>query len=267
MILAIDIGGTKTLLGLFGKDGKLQKSYKFETPADYPDFVRMLQEEIPKFVGDTHITDCVSAVPGKLDRENGVCIALGNRPWTNIPIGQDLSTIVGVSVRIENDSKLAGLSEALLLPEYRKALYITVSTGIGSAFVVDGRLDPNTIDAEVGHMMLEHMGKLQTWEHFASGKAIFEKFGKKASDITDESAWYIIARNIAIGLIDVIATMTPDVVIMGGGVGSHLPKFQARLEEELKLYQTSVVDIPPIKQAQRPEEAVIYGCYALTQQA
>lgn len=267
MVLAIDIGGTKTLLGMFENDGDLKKTYKFETPLVYEDFVQMLKDEIPKFVGKNHINECVTAVPGKLDRENGIAEALGNRPWKNFPIGKDISAIINLPVRIENDANLAGLSEALLLPEYRKVAYITVSTGIGGAYVVDGKLDPNLIDAEVGQIMLEEGGKLITWEHLASGKSITEKFGMRASDITDEKAWYIIARNIALGLISVISTTTPDVVVMGGGVGTHLPKFQTHLEEELKIYKSVVVDLPPIKQAQRPEEAVIYGCYALSQQS
>jgi predicted NBD/HSP70 family sugar kinase len=266
MILAIDIGGTKTLLGLFDLDGNLKKTYKFATPLEYADFVDMLRIEVPKFVGKSQITKCVTAVPGKLDRTKGIAIAFGNRPWENVPIGADLSKIVGQPVDIENDSKLAGLSEALLLPQYSKVLYVTVSTGIGSAYVVDGRLDKNTIDAEVGHMMLEHDGRLKTWESFASGKAIFNKFNKKASDITDPGDWYIVARNIAIGLINVIATTTPDAIVIGGGVGSHLDKFKDRLENELDLYKTNVVDIPPIYQAKKPEEAVIYGCYALATQ-
>jgi predicted NBD/HSP70 family sugar kinase len=145
-------------------------------------------------------------------------------------------------------------------------LYVTVSTGISGAYIVDGRLDKNMIDAEIGHMMLEHEGRIRSWESFASGKAIFNMFGKRASDITEPGTWYIVARNIAIGLIDVIATTTPDAVIIGGGVGSHLEKFKDRLEEELRLYQTNVVTIPPIFQAKNPEEAVIYGCYALAQQ-
>lgn len=267
MILAIDIGGTKTLLGLYTPEGELTRTYKFETPADYPEFVRVLEEEVPKFIGEDTVEKCVSAVPGKLDRERGIGIAFGNRPWENVPIGSDLSRIIGLPVRIENDAKLAGLSEALLLPEYRKAFYVTVSTGISGAYVVDGRLDENMINSEVGHMVLEHAGRLITWEHLASGKTITNNFGMRASDITDPKAWYIIARNIAIGLINVIVTTTPDVIIMGGGVGSHLPKFKDKLEEELRIYQTNVVDIPPIKQAQRPEEAVIYGCYALGTQS
>jgi len=267
MILAIDIGGTKTLLGLYELDGDLKASYKFETPQEYPDFVEMLRQEIPKFIGKNHINECVAAVPARIDRAKGLGIAFGNRPWENVPIGPDLTKIIGLPVNIENDANLAGLSEALLIPKYKRVVYITVSTGIGIGIVQDGKLDPKSLDAEVGQMLFEHGGKLQTWESFASGKAIFNKFGKRASDITDPSEWYIVARNIAIGLINVIATTTPDAVVIGGGVGSHLQKFKVILESELELYKTGVVNLPPILQAQKPEEAVIYGCYALAQQA
>lgn len=266
MMLAIDIGGTKTLMGFF-KGSRLVRSHKFETPADYATFVAELEREIPAFLGDDTPKTCVAAVPAKINREQGLGVAFGNRPWENVPIGSDLSRITGLGVRIENDANLAGLSEAQLVPEYKKALYVTVSTGIGGAYVVDGKLDPNLIDSEIGHMLLEHEGTLQTWEGFASGQAITRKYGMRAADITDPKAWYVIARNIAIGLINVIATTDPDVVIMGGGVGTHLAKFKDRLEEELRLYQSSVVDLPVILQAKRPEEAVLYGCYALSQQS
>ncbi len=266
MILAIDIGGTKTLFGLFENDGDLKKTHKFPTPDKYQDFINQLAIELPKFIGKSHINECVAAVPGKLDRETGVAEALGNRPWTDFAIGPDLSEILGIKVRIENDANLAGLSEALLIPQYRKVAYVTISTGIGGAYVVDGRLDPELIDAEIGQIMLEHEGRLITWEHLASGKSITEHFGMRASDITDKKAWYIIARNIAVGLISVISTTTPDAIIIGGGVGTHLAKFKDKLEEELQIYKPRVVDLPPIFQAKNPEEAVIYGCYALAHQ-
>ncbi|MDZ7785804.1 MAG: ROK family protein [Candidatus Saccharibacteria bacterium] len=68
---------------------------------------------------------------------------------------------------------------------------------------------------------------------------------------------------IAIGLIDVIATLTPEVIIFGGGVGAHFDKYQDRLMEELKIYENPLLTLPKIIQATRPEEAVVYGCYEL----
>lgn len=263
MILAIDIGGTKTLLGVFDYDGTLQKTHKFPTPNDYALFISTLETELASFKKGVVIDHCVAAVPGKLDRVKGIGLAFGNLAWENVPIGKDLSRVVGVPTHIENDARLAGLGEASFVPDYKKVLYITVSTGIGSSLVVNGRLDKNHLDAEVGHMMLEHQGRIRTWESFASGKAIYEHFGKRAAELSEPSEWYIVSRNIAIGLINVIATTTPEVVIIGGGVGSHLDKFKDRLLEELQLYKTNVVDLPTILQAKNPEEAVLYGCYQL----
>ena len=206
-------------------------------------------------------------MPGRIDRENNVVIAFGNLPWENIRVGDDLSDTLPCPIYIENDANLAGLAEATsLLDVYRKTVYITVSTGIGGVLVVDGKMDPDTLDMEVGHTMHEHNGKLQRWEEFASGKAIVAHTGKMASEITDESDWYLVARNIAIGLINVIATLTPECIVIGGGVGSHLEKFHEKLHEELELYKDDMIVLPQIVKAQHPEEAVIYGGYLLARQ-
>ena len=118
---------------------------------------------------------------------------------------------------------------------------------------------------EAGQMLLEYNGELRDWEDFGSGRAFNEKFGKRVSDTApeDNEAWYWFARNIAIGLINLMATLTPDVIILGGGAGAHLEKFQDRLTEQLKIYENPMFAVPPIQKAKRAEEAVIYGCYEL----
>lgn len=262
--LAIDIGGTKTLIASFTSRGRLDESARFETPATYEEFLSELAKNIDKFTTKKW-TRCVTAVPGKVNREDGVGIAFGNLSWKNVPIAANIKTLTHCKVNIENDANLAGLSEARQVPQYSKVLYVTISTGIGGVLVVNGKMDSNTLDAEIGHMLFEHEGQLIRWEEFASGKAIYAKFGKNASDIpeSDSAKWYVVARNIAIGLIDLVATYTPDVVIIGGGVGSHFDNFKIKLLEELKIYEHPLLPIPPVLKAKRPEEAVIYGCFEL----
>lgn len=263
--LAIDVGGTKTLLASFSADGKVTEQIKFPTPPVYQDFINELLKTVASMT-TTEFEKCVIAMPGKMDRKSGVVHAFGNLQWHDVPIVDDLKLKLNVSVRIENDSKLAALSEANLLPQYRKVLYLTVSTGIGGGMIINGKIDPNNKDAEYGHMLLEHDGKLQRWEDFASGKAIVTKFGKRASEIDDPGTWYVIARNIAIGLIDVIAATTPDAIVIGGGVGSHFAKFSEKLINELLIYEDDLLHVPPVFGAQRAEEAVIYGCFILANQ-
>lgn len=266
MYLAIDIGGTKTLLASFSNDGKILDKTRFETPKEYPAFVSELakQYELHKKPG---YTACVVGAPGKIDRRHGIGLVFGNLTWENVPLGEDIQRITGLKTRIENDANLAGLSEAILVKkEYRKTLYVTISTGIGGVLIINGRIDPDTADTEFGHMIFEHQDRLQKWQEFASGKAIVKKFGLPASDITDPRTWYVISRNIAIGLTNVVATLNPDVVIIGGGVGTHFEKFRDPLHEEMLLFGSDVVTLPPIMAASRTEDAVLYGCYELAWQ-
>ncbi len=265
MYCAIDIGGTKTLIATFDSNGKITEQIKFPTPENYEEFISELSTTVANLSTKDFNAFCVAA-PGRIDHSNGVVLAFGNLPWTNIPILTDLEKILHAPGLLENDTKLAALSEALNQKDYRKVLYITISTGIGGGLITDGVIDPDFNSNEIGQMLMEHHGELKRWEDFASGSAIVAHFGKRASEINDKQDWYIIARNIAIGLNAVIATLTPELIIIGGGVGTHLPKFQDRLEEQLKIYETPMVTIPPIVQAKRPEEAVVYGCYELIRQ-
>lgn len=261
MFGAIDIGGTKTLLATFSDEGKLINSVKFQTPNNYQEFKKQLDISYISLGGPSLKLIC-TACPAKLDRNKGIAIAFGNLPWVNVHIRDDQEKLFNCPVIIENDAKLAGLYEANQLPEkYHKVLYITVSTGIGGGLIIDGKIDKNFENIEPGQILLEHEGKLQRWEHFASGKAILLQFHQQASEITDKSTWYTIAQNIAIGLIDLIALYTPNIIVIGGGVGAHLENFIDQLEADLKIYQNTLIDIPPIIKAKNAEEAVIYGCF------
>ena len=261
MFGAIDIGGTKTLIASFDKEGKLINSIKIPTPSSYQEFKNQLKIAYQK-LGSTNFKLVCVACPGKLDRNRGIAVAFGNLNWVNIPIRNDLELIFRCPIIIENDAKLAGLYEAHEIGrKYRKVLYLTVSTGIGGGLIIDGKIDKDFENIEPGQILLEYEGKLQRWEHFASGRAISLKYHQLASEITDNDIWYSVAKNIAIGLIDLIAMYNPSVVIIGGGVGAHLEKFQDKLVDELKIYQNPLIEIPPIVKAKDAEEAVIYGCY------
>jgi predicted NBD/HSP70 family sugar kinase len=266
MYLAVDIGGTKTLLAAFDEGGKATKEIKFPTPKNYQDFLAELEIKTKELGVEDFRAACVAA-PAKIDHEHGNIIAGGNITWHHEALQADIEKLVNAPVVIENDAKLAGLSKAILIKkEFKRVLYITISTGIGTALIVDGVIDPIMEDMEGGQIMLEYQGKIQKWESFASGKAIKARYGKIASEIDDTTTWKEIVRAFAVGLVDLLAIIQPEVVIIGGGVGTHFDKYGKLLETELKKYQTPLVPIPPIRAAQRPEEAVIYGCYELVKE-
>lgn len=263
MYLGIDIGATKTLLACFNQHGAITEQIKFLTAKDYTTFKIELASNVDKLSTNT-FTGCCVGVPGRLDRKKGIGLAMGNLPWENVPIVADIKKITHCPVVIENDAKLAGLSEAVLVKDrYERVVYVTISTGIGVGFIVNQRIEASLIDSEPGKMALEHNGKMVAWESFASGKAIVKKYGKMASDITDEATWRHIAQDQAVGLINVIAILQPQVIILGGGVAKYFNRFDDHLKRALERYETPLIPIPPIIHAARPEEAVVYGCYHL----
>lgn len=268
MVLAVDVGGTKVLVATFSDSGKIIESKKFKTPIMYPDFIEELKKVIRELTGEKHLKACAVALPGILDREAGTVKYFGNLPWENVAVATDLSDTVKCPIILENDAKTAGLYESSEYEDtYQRVLYLTVSTGIGIGLTVDGKIDQSVSDAGGHAIILEHRGKLMAWEEFASGKAIVASTGKMASEITDEGDWYLVARNIALGLSNLIVSLSPDCIVIGGGVGAHLEKFQEHLYEELEIYRDKMIEkVPPIFKAKHPEEAVIYGGYLLARQ-
>lgn len=263
MYLGIDIGGTKTLLGVFSDRGTLKQKIRFETPKDYENFLAVLQRNLRLLTTDDFKVACVAA-PGKINRISGVVTAFGNLPWKNAPLQANIEKIVHAPAIVENDANLAGLYESKnIVKSYKKILYVTISTGIGTGVITDGIIDPELADSEGGHLLLEYGGKLRTWESFASGKAIQRRFGKQARDIYDHDTWQRIARDISRGMIDLIAMIQPDIIIIGGGVGTHFERFDDLLRAELKKFETPLTPVPPLRRAKRPEEAALYGCYEL----
>jgi predicted NBD/HSP70 family sugar kinase len=268
MYLGIDVGGTKTLFAVFDKAGKIVYEKKIPTNKSYIKFLKDVGALIKADLAEFDIRQACCAIPGKVDRRRGMGVDFGNLAWHNTPIKDDFKKLLhGVPVLVENDANLAGLSEALLVhKKYNKALYLTVSTGIGGGLIIDGKIDEDFADIEPGHMMINHEGVLQQWEDFASGRALKARYGKLASEIDDASIWRAYSLDLAIGIQELLAIIQPDVVIIGGGVGSHFEKFGAYLEGELFKMKDPMVENPPITAAKRPEEAVIYGCFDFIKQ-
>lgn len=266
MYLGIDVGGTKTLVASLTNDGVISESKKFPTPANYHNFLLELRHTITHLEAKDFKAAGI-AVPGAVDRLHGIGKDYGNLPWHNVHIQADLERIIHAPVVVENDANAGAVSESMLLKgKHETVLYIAIGTGIGTGVTRKNKLAEGFEDMEGGLMLFEHHNKLVKWESFASGHAIFERFGKKASEINDAKTWKIISRDLAIGFIDLIAVVQPDVIVIGGGIGTHLPKYKKYLLEELKKYETPLTNIPPIQQAQRPEEAVVYGCYDLAKE-
>jgi glucokinase len=264
MYLGIDVGGTKTLIAVLNNHGEIVESRKLPTARNYDHFLLEIRHALAHFKHKEWQAAGVGVPVTVFDRNQEVALAFGNLPWKNVPIRHDLEKLLHCPVVLENDAKLACLSEAMLLRErYDRVLYVTISTGIGYALTVDGQIDTNIGDGGGRSILLEHHGKLVPWETFASGKAIVARYGKRAEDIHDDKTWQAIARDLRLGFLELIAVTQPDVIVVGGSVGTYFERYDKFLTTDLEQYETPSLPIPPLKKAQRPEEAVIFGCYDL----
>lgn len=264
MRTCIDIGGTKVLAARLDDSGNIVSSEKRPTPKRYQDLIGLLTELINGY--DNENTTIVIGTPGKIDRASGIVVSFGgNIDWENKALGKDLSVATGRNVCVENDANLAGLGEHWALKDTpAQSLYVTISTGIGTGVITNGQIDPHHADSEGGEILIEYNGELDTWEHIASGKAIVARYGSRASDIKSESDWQDICHWLAIGFVNLLAVLEPDVIVIGGGVGSHFDKFGPQLKEEIDKIKPPLINVPPIVKASKPEEAVILGCYRLS---
>ncbi len=264
MYAGIDIGGTKTLAASLDANGVIIEKIRFETPKSYDEFLIELHKAFQQIEAKDFTAGGVGLPATHLDRQHGLGVSFSNLPWINIPIQHDLERLLGCPFVFDNDAKLAALSEAMLVKdEYSKVLYVTISTGIGLGLVVNQVIDTSFGDGGGRTMLVEHNGRLESWEGFASGHAIVERYGKMAKDIDDTETWLAIVRDLKVGFLELIALTQPDIVVIGGSVGTHFKKYGALLTTELKKYETPLFSIPPLIGAGRPEEAVIFGCYDL----
>lgn len=261
MIITIDTGGTKTLVSSFGQNGHMGDSVKFPTPSTPSEYVSTLRSVVRERYAHEEVEVIVVALPG-IVRE-GVAVWCQNLGWSNFDAATAMKDILpGVPVLIDNDANLAGLAETRALhPTPVSSLYITISTGIGSGICTNGYIDPGLRYSEAGRALVEYDGKVQPWETFASGHAIVKVYKKFARDITSKRTWRQIADRISRGFLAVIPILQPDVIIIGGSVGTYFDRYATYLEGILKEHLPAHIPCPKIVQAQHPEQAVIYGCY------
>lgn len=261
MLVTVDTGGTKTLITSFTEDGTRGELIKFETPEKVDEYVVRLRDTLQTAYGHETVDAVVIALPGIIRR--GVAIWCNNLHWKNFDAAAAFHGVLGTApVFIENDANLAGLAETRLLdPMPMSSLYVTISTGIGTGIITDGRIDPGLRYSEGGRSLVEFDGMVREWESFASGKAIYTTYGKYARDITSTRTWNQIADRISRGFLAIIPFIQPDVIIIGGSIGTYFDRYGDQLEALLKEKLPPHIPCPRLVPAQHPEEAVIYGCY------
>ncbi len=265
-LIAIDIGGTKIRVARLSHHYKLLDSVTIPTPHKL-DVAKPAMLEAIKAMAAGHTIDAIGiASPGSVDRLHGAIGPFPNHPWPRLNIRSWLTSQFHCPIIIEHDATAAAICEANLGAgkKYRYQLFVTISTGIGSALTLDGKPLPGPHNTEGGNIFLEdhpHNLRAGSFEYLASGRAIVRQYGKIAAEIHAARDWAKISRQMARGLHDLIVATDPQVIVLGGGVSVHYKHFIKPLTTHLNAMIAAAPNypIPPILQAKYVETAPLLG--------
>ncbi len=259
MYLAIDIGGTKTLIALFNRSGRIVKKFKFKTPIKRTEFLAVLESSLIPFSQKykKKVRVITIAVPGAV--ENNIAAKFGNRNWKNLDIEKQVKKLFSCPIYLENDANLATIYES----SFHKglSLYLTFSTGIGGGLARQSILARNSSDLEPGHTIYIWNNLPTEWEDIASCAAIGKDYGCEATSIRGEKAYTDIAYRVSIGLPELIQKYHPDCIIIGGPLGKQFRHIKDQLHYNIHVLMPKTKIFPRIVAAERPKESVIYGSF------
>jgi glucokinase len=209
-------------------------------------------------VDASRVLHLTAAAPGITDANAGIVLSAPNlTDWNDVPLRSMLQTKLGIPTIIENDTNLAAVGEHLCgaAREASDFVFLALGTGLGAGIFMDGRLHhgANWRAGEVGYfgvggkprqaMRMRHTGQLETeiggdgiqarWQQAISrgrSKPTPDLLSLQATQILDRAAEGdrcagevadVTASVLADAIADIVVLLNPQIVILGGGVGSH----------------------------------------------
>lgn len=179
--------------------------------------------------------------------------------WSNTDVLAPLREAFGVPIGFDLDVNAAALAEARWGAGQGcdPLMYITIGTGIGAGIVLDGRLLHGLLHPEAGHLPLPHDPQRDPFagicpfhsdcfEGLAAGPALEKRWGQKAETLPPEHpAWALEADYIALALCSYIYTLSPQRIILGGGV-SQQPQVIKMVREKVPALLNGYIQSPEI---------------------
>lgn len=254
-VVGIDVGGTTIKAGRFAADGRLVDRAILPTPADGAAIAPAVAAIGGRLRDDA--TGAVAAVlPGIVDRARGVVRWSANLGWRDVPLRSQLERELGVPVTVEHDVTAAALAEHEQTGT--DLLYVALGTGIGSAYVVDGKVRRGAtgLAGEIGHVMVRSdgepcaCGRTGCLEVYASGSGVARRYaaaaGGAATDVTAvdvvarqgieslaDQIWAEAVEAIAVALADATLLLDPARIVLGGGLAGAGERLSVPVTEAL----------------------------------
>lgn len=247
-ILAVDIEVNQIRILLFDLNLKIKEKLELAIGGRTAEEVLLvLVDQIKSFCQQNNIkADKIIGVgvvlPGLVDNKNGYLHFAPNLKWRDIDIKGFFEKKLGYKIVVENEAKAAVLGEKeLVFPDVENMVYVSINEGIGCGIIFNGNLYRGASGnaGEFGHIIIDsngpecHCGNFGCWETLASTKYIsnryFEISGKNMAfpdlcrqGIAENPTFLEIvketARNIAIGLVNIVNSLSPEVLVIGGNI-------------------------------------------------
>lgn len=233
IVVGLDIGGTKLLVAAADREGRELVRRRAATPRDRAEGIALLHALIGEVSAGDRIVGIGAAVGGPLDAERGIVSPLHQPEWRAVPLKALMEARWGCPFAVDVDTNVAALGEYTALDAKQpRFLYLTLSTGMGGGFIVDGALYRGAGGAhpEVGHQSVAFRcahpervacdcGAPDCLEALISGNGIRRIYGRPAEQL-DADEWDEVAFNLGQGLRNLAAIYTPDLISIGGGVAT-----------------------------------------------
>lgn len=254
-VLGIDLGGTAIKLGRFSPDGTCLQALTVPTPQpSTPDaVVTVMQAAIAQLDPDGKTQAIGVGTPGPADATGRIArVAINLCDWHDVPLADWLEAKTGRPTIIANDANCAGLGEAWLGAGrwYRNLILLTLGTGVGGAIILDGKLfvGHHGTAGELGLITLNpdghpcNSGNQGSLEQYASVQAIRRRTGFEpdelgakamAGDRTAIAFWHTYGCDLGAGLASLIYVLTPEAIIIGGGVSASAQLFFPAIQAEI----------------------------------
>jgi glucokinase len=267
MFIACDIGGTKFRVAKSDNLTDFGEPVIEETPDNPKDGIKFIIETIEKVADGEEIEAIIFGIAGVLNRDHSFLLKSPHLPeWERVPLKEKFEKAFSKSkIYIENDTDIVGLGEAMdgAGRGFEIVVYITISTGIGGAKIVNGKFERNRFGFEPGHQILNNETK-QNWEDLASGTAVENLHGVHPKEVAKTPSWDKIEDDIAIGLHNSIVHWSPDVVVVGGSMAKDLDADE--LTEKIGALMKIHPEIPEIRIAELGSIGGIHGGFAFLRQ-
>ncbi len=254
-VLGIDLGGTAIKLGRFLEDGTCLKSLSLPTPQ--PALPIAVFEILIKGIYLLKTDDCMAigiGTPGPSDATGRIAKLAINLPeWVNIPLADWVEKEIGLPTILSNDANCAGLGEAWLGAgkNLQNFILLTLGTGVGGAIFLNGELFTGLQGAagELGLISISfdgpvcNSGNHGSLEQYVSLQAIRRETGKEGKELAELAEqgdlealafWQRYGKLLAIGIANLVYILTPEAVILGGGLSASAKFFLPSMLTELK---------------------------------